>query len=142
MRVSFDAVGQLPNESDMRKLVALVGFEIPDVVKVYFMQFGGGVPNPFLLRIQDFVDTEVSYLLSILADSGGPSIGDVYLNFRESERVPQGFLPFAVDGGGDFFFVNCLKSSTPTFFYDSKVNRRLIDLDRGFEDFWDLLESE
>ena len=142
MKISFKEIENFPSDADIRALELRIGFGLPAVVKEWFMLYNDGVPDPFLLRVSNYVDTEVSFLLSLGAQSDGPLVGDVYFKFMEFQRVPFGFLPFAVDAGGDYFFVNCIDANSPTFFYDSHVNAQLIDLERSFEGFWDSLEIE
>lgn len=71
---------------------------------------------------------------------------DTYrLLVRERHLVPSNFFPFAVDGAGDYFFVDTATDHGAVYFFyrsDRPVEDRLLDLQVGVREFWSRLKAE
>ena len=145
MAISFEAIDILPTDADLDLLQQRFGFKLPEIVRDHFLKNNGGVPNPHVFILDHFIATEVACSLSVITNSGGTLVGDVYGRFVSNGWIAEGLLPFAVDAGGDYFFVDCRSDRLDTYFYDTQVRTEgpgLVDLERGFLDFWETLSSE
>lgn len=62
---------------------------------------------------------------------------------RDHRLVPGHFFPFAVDGGGDYFFVDCSTTDGEVHLYRHDTARApLIPLSIGLNQFWDRLQPQ
>jgi len=65
----------------------------------------------------------------------------------EKALAPKNFFPFAVDGGGDYFFADCdTPAAIVSFFqgdyWSSDRSKCLLDLSLGIEQFISCLKAE
>jgi hypothetical protein len=62
----------------------------------------------------------------------------------EKKLVPRHFLPFAIDGGSDYFFADCSTLDGKVYLYNSDTisNKPLVILNLEFKQFWSSLKAE
>jgi hypothetical protein len=80
--------------------------EFPEPVKRRYLDSNGGSPSPYVFTNYD-VDTVVSELLPLTSETSGTAVQSYQHLVLNLKLVPRTFFPFAVDGGGDYFFVDC-----------------------------------
>jgi hypothetical protein len=117
--------------------------EFPEPFKRLYLNSNGGSPSPYVFTNDD-IDTVVSELLPLTSKTNGTAVQSYKRLVLGTQLVPRRLFPFAVDGGGDYFFVDCSSANGRVYFYrsDSNEGDRLIDLGLGFNDFWKSLTPE
>jgi cell wall assembly regulator SMI1 len=131
------------SESEIEQCEAACGIRFPRVLRSCYLSSNGGEPEPYVYQNDD-LDTVVSEFLPLLSKSRGSAVQSYQRLVSERGIVPQHFFPFAVDGGGDYFFVD---TSTPdgrvSFFRsDAADGNQLLPLGLGLEEFWAALKPE
>lgn len=130
------------SEKELARLEGELELKFPEAVRRCYLEANGGEPEPYVFS-NDLIDTVVSELLPL--KSKGRTALDTYRRLvLELKLVSPNFFPFAVDGGGDYFFVDCSSPKGNVFFYEGDSDRkdRLVDLRLGFADFWKALQPE
>lgn len=127
-------------ESEVLKVSLELGFVFPDPLMFHFVNHNGGVPVPSVFH-DAFMDTVVSETLPLISDSGRGTVVSAYKNLVMAKKiVPARSLPFAVDGGGDFFFCDLNNEDVRVFFFRSEyypdTEKCLTDLGMGLEKFF------
>jgi hypothetical protein len=118
-----------------------LGLGLPPSLISQYCQSNGGVPNPYVYEDNN-VDTVVAAFLPIVSAYASRTAADVYRHLiLEKKIVPQQYFPFAVDGGGDYFFVDCSTEDGEVSFF-SADDRSLLPLLIGIKDFWRALKAE
>jgi SMI1 / KNR4 family (SUKH-1) len=117
--------------------------EFPEPFKRLYLESNGGSPSPYVFTNED-IDTVVSELLPLTSRSSGTAVRSYKHLVLDSKLVPRRLFPFAIDGGGDYFFVDCSSPTGTVYFYRSESSEgdRLVDLGLGFEEFWESLTGE
>jgi SMI1-KNR4 cell-wall len=133
-------------DADVDSAEARAGVRLPDALRHQYLQSNGGSPEPYVYE-DDNLDTVVAAYLPLRSAGGKGTAVDAYLHLVLAKKiVPSNFFPFAVDGGGDYFFVDCSSPEGLVYFYrgDSAVepSQRLLPLDVGIGDFWSRLKEE
>ena len=120
-----------------------LGLRLSEPVRRCYLVANGGVPSLYVFTNDD-IDTVVSKLLPLKSTGTGTAIECYKRLVLALKLVPQSMFPFAIDGGGDYFFVDCGTVKGRVFFYrgDTDEHNRLVDLGLDFEDFWASLRSE
>jgi len=115
-----------------------VGLRFPNGLRRLFREANGGRPNPCIYR-DDNNDTDVSECLAI-RDGRGSALWTYELLVLSKRLVPEWFFPFAVDSGGDCFFVSCSPAEAGVYVY---VNDTAFEhvrlLSASIEEFWSRL---
>jgi cell wall assembly regulator SMI1 len=131
--------------SDLESIERDIGLTLPDDMKSMYLLSNGGSPDPYVYE-DDRLDTIVSNFLPIKSSKGKRTAVDVYKHLvLQNKIVTCNFFPFAVDGGGDYFFVDCSTIDGNTYFFRSDAlndTSPLLSLDLGFRDFWSKLKPE
>lgn len=129
--------------AEIEKLEKASGFTLPISLRELYILSNGGSPEPYVFE-NDQLDTVVSELLPIASSKKGTSINAYQRLVLGKKIVPRQFFPFAIDGGGDYFFADCTTSDARVFFYrsDTADADHLLNLDMGLEEFWSFLKSE
>jgi SMI1-KNR4 cell-wall len=128
---------------EVAEIEAILGIEFPPAVRSLYVSTNGGEPEPYVLENSN-VDTVVAEFLPLKSDRKGTAVSSYGRLVIGQGLVPRHLFPFAIDGGGDYFFVDCSTSEGSVSFYrgDSSDGERLLDLDLAFEQFWSSLKSE
>ena len=132
------------SEGMIAALEAAMGLQLPKVLKTHYLKSNGGSPEPYIYEDEN-LDTVVAECLPLASSRGKRTAPDTYRTLVLSRKlVPSQFFPFAVDGGGDYFFVNCSSPDGAVFFYrsDTADDQPLLDLGVGFAEFWTQLKAE
>jgi len=117
---------------------------LPDPLRRQYLRANGGSPDPYVFE-NDELDTVVAAFLPLTATGDGDTAVETYADLVASKGiVPRHFFPFAVDGGGDYFFVDTATAEGAVYFYrsDSAEAAGLVPLHLGVDDFWSALKPE
>lgn len=117
----------------------------PQELKEQYLFSNGGSPDPYVYE-DDNLDTVVSSFLPLISSRGKRTAIDTYKNLVQSKKiVPRNYFPFAADGGGDYFFVDCDSNDGIVYFYRSDSadeDGPLLSLGVGAKEFWSRLKPE
>jgi hypothetical protein len=121
------------------------GLLLPKALRQFYLFSNGGEPEPYVFR--DKIDTVVSEFLPLLTENEDQLTAiEVYQHLvLDQAIVPSAFFPFAVDGGGDFFFTDTSTNHGAVYFYNNDAleeSESLVDLELGVADFWKALTPE
>lgn len=116
---------------------------LPEDLKAIYMQSNGGTLVDYVYDDVE-VATVISQILPLSADSGMNAARSYHLLVEDRGIVPRHFFPFAVDGGGDYFFVDCRTDEGRVHFFraDEDPPEQLLDLGVGIADFSARLRPE
>ena len=115
-----------------------VGLRFPSSLRRIFREANGGRPDPYIFR-DDNNDTDVSECLAI-REGKGSALWTYELLVLSKRLVPSHFFPFAVDSGGDCFFVDCSSAEACVYLYVHDTAFEHIRLLSGtLEEFWSCL---
>lgn len=122
-----------------------LALKLPIGLRALYLRWNGGSPNPYVYE-DSHIDTVVAEVLPLKSFRGTGTSVDSYRHLvLDKKIVPGNFFPFAVDGGGDFFFVDCASSHGSVYFYRSDTASeadRLVNLEVQIDDFWLQLKDE
>lgn len=126
----------LTNE-ELSSVEAELKLRFPRGLRDQYLQVNGGYPEPSLFRRGE-VDVEVTEFLPLERDGRGLSAVGVYrLMALQRKLLPLYFFPFAIDGGGNLFLVDCRFDAGPVYVWWLDVSDdNLLDLRVGIADFW------
>lgn len=130
-------------EAQIVECEANSGIRLPASLRSTYLKYNGGEPDPYVFQ-DDRIDTVVSEFLPLKSMSRGSAVRSYELLVKERAIVPSNFFPFAVDGGGDYFFVDMNTPDGKVFFFlsDSTDVSALHPLGMGLYEFWDALIPE
>ena len=118
------------------------GVRLPLSLRECYQESNGGQPEPYVFE-NDHLDTVVSEFLPLSTDGRGGAVKTYLLLVRERKIVPSHFFPFAVDGGGEYFFVDTKSEEGAVYFFRSDSNEPgLLPLNLGVREFWQALKPE
>jgi hypothetical protein len=129
--------------ADIVEVEQRLSLQLPAVLQALYLKSNGGFPHPYVFEDEN-IDTVVSEFLPIRSANEGTAVA-AYANLvLEKGIVGRSFFPFAVDGGGDYFFVDCSTAEGAVYFYrgDSASADRFVDLRINLDNFWSLLKEE
>jgi hypothetical protein len=132
------------SDADFASTERKLGVVLPAALRQIYLQSNGGVPEPYVYEDEN-LDTVVSEFLPLSsASTGRLTSEDVYLNAVIGERlVPAHFFPFAVDGAGSFFLVDCRTDNADVYFYtQDTAYENLRPLGIGVVEFFARLKPE
>ncbi|HXI71303.1 MAG TPA: SMI1/KNR4 family protein [Verrucomicrobiae bacterium] len=131
------------NARDIANVEAILGVSFPSPVCNLYFSTNGGNPEPHVFE-DAHVDTVVTEFLPLKSGRKGTALKSYERLVLDKKLVPQQFFPFAIDGGGDYFFVDCSTVEGAVYFYrsDSIDSNHLPNLKLGFEQFWASLKGE
>jgi hypothetical protein len=120
---------------------AEIGLRFPPGLREHYLRSNGGVPAPYIFRRGGIV-VAVSECLPLVADGGGSAM-DTYRDLALKRNVlPKYLFPFAVDGGGNLFLVDCRSDDGSVYVWWHDVpDDNLLDLRTGISEFWSYLEN-
>jgi len=116
----------------------------PESLIDLYLKANGGEPEPYVFQ-KGNIDTVVTEFLALTSTEFDTS-PEVYRDLVLTKKiVPKHLYPFAIDGGGDYFFVNTIDGSEGVFLYlhDTSRKNHLVNLKMTFSEFWlSLVDSE
>jgi hypothetical protein len=130
------------SEDDIRWIETDLGMRLPNGVRSLYLAFNGGVPSAYVFTNAN-VDTVVAELLPLKAAGKGTAV-DTYRKLVLSlNLVAPSMFPFAVDGSGDYFLVDCRTDVGNVYLYrgDTASESPLVDLGCTFDAFWSSLTT-
>lgn len=139
----FDNSERPVSERDIESVETTLGISLPAELRASYLLSNGGCPNPYVFE-NDEVDTVVAAFLPLKAAAQETAV-DVYRHLVLAESVVAAELfPFAADGGGDYFFVDCSPDTGDVYFFasDTASGGELIALGLSVEEFWSGLKEE
>jgi cell wall assembly regulator SMI1 len=130
--------------ADIEQAESRLGFALPEEVRITYLSANGGKPQNSSFA-HPSLETVVTRFLPLESSKDQWTAVFAYARLvRELHLCPDGFLPFAQDGGGDFFFVDCQSTDSRVYFYRSDTAfEHVLDLAMSFKTFWEsLTEAE
>ena len=134
------------SEDEVLGLEKSLGVEFPAPLRTLFVENNGGEPEPYVYQ-DDTVFTVVSETLPLISSTDRHTAIEVYNDLViDRKLVKTSFFPFAVDAGGDYFFVDLDSSEAYVYFFKSDSfpdsSKGLVDLHLDLESFWLELQPE
>ncbi|WP_339733989.1 SMI1/KNR4 family protein [uncultured Gimesia sp.] len=129
------------SESDIQTVERNLDLEFPAELRELFLKHNGAEPEPYVLENDELrISTVVSRTLPLLSMTGnGTAVQSYHRLVTQMQLTPHNYFPFAVDGGGDYFMIDCI-SGVVSFLKSDPV--QLIKLGVGLSGFWDLLKDD
>lgn len=132
------------SDEEIADVESNLGISFPASLRDLFTNHNGGDPLPYVF--QDYgLHTVVNETLPLISGEDRDTAVDTYrLLVLERQIVQKRFFPFAIDPGGDYFFVDCETSDSRVYFYcsDTIDHNKLLDLGLSLKQFWDCLQPE
>ncbi len=130
-------------DAEMAKIEQALGLKFPQPVRLTYLSSNGGCPEHYIFENDD-IDTVVAKFLPLKSTSKGTAIDSYRQLVLKQALVSPQFFPFAIDAGGDYFFVDCSTQKGAVHFYrgDSAKGRQLVNLNLDFDGFWNSLTSQ
>lgn len=103
----FEGVGAPLTNEALSSAEAEIKLQFPPGLREHYLRANGGSPDPCVFRRGD-VATAVSECLPLTVEGRGLSAMSAYrLLALQRKEFPSYFFPFAIDGGGNMFLVDC-----------------------------------
>lgn len=131
------------SESEIQRCESRYKIRLPKSLRQIYLQFNGGEPDLYVFK-NELLDTVVSEFLPLISEVRGTSIEAYKRLVLGRNIVPDNLFPFAVDGGGDYFFADMETARGGVHFYQSDALNRppLLALEMSVDEFWSFLKSE
>ncbi|MBS0659295.1 MAG: SMI1/KNR4 family protein [Verrucomicrobia bacterium] len=143
--MNFKNPETLPTEDEVASIEKELGFTFPAQIRSFFLENNGADPDPYVFK-SDTLNTVVSETLPLVSRTGRGTAVDVYRKLvLERAIVGTNFFPFAIDGGGDYFFVNCDGREAGVYFFNSDTDcpeDRMEKVASSLDAFWGALGPE
>jgi hypothetical protein len=122
---------------------AEIGLRFPPGLREHYLRANGGVPAPYIFRRGE-ISVAISECLTLRVDGRGLSAIGAYESLVLKRRIiPSYFFPFAVDGGGNLFLVDCRSDEGAVYvWWHDVLDENLLDLRVGIAEFWSYVESD
>jgi hypothetical protein len=119
-----------------------IGLTFPPGLREHYLRSNGGVPDPYIFR-RGSIAVAISECLPLRDDGGNLSAMDTYRTLVVRQKLlPLYLFPFAVDGGGNVFLVDCRSTDGSVYvWWHDVTSNNLLDLRTGISEFWSYLES-
>jgi cell wall assembly regulator SMI1 len=139
----FDDCDVALTDAQVQSVEASLGLRFPPSLREYYVRWNGGSPDPYRYEDEN-LDTVVADCMPLVSRHRRGTSVESYRNLVLAKRlVPRHFFPFAVDGGGDYFFVDCSSADAAVYFYrGDSAHDALLPLQVGLPDFWRRLKPE
>lgn len=130
--------------ADLQAIEARHHFVFPDAIRAFYLKHNGGYsPSNFFRRPED--DYPIGHFLPIRY--GADHLEDTLQTFRDHPLLPQHFVPFSVDGGGDYYgFVTSPQEYGAIYLYShedyEEPNQGLIRICSSFTELIENLVTE
>ncbi|CAN5401690.1 hypothetical protein BH09VER1_BH09VER1_09190 [soil metagenome] len=130
-------------EDEILRCEADCGIRLPCPLRLIYLDSNGGEPDPYVFQ-NDELDTVVSEFLPLKSELRGTAVQSYIRLVREKAIVFANFFPFAVDGGGDYFFVDTKTPDGKVYIFRSEATKSpaLLPLGIGIDEFWMALKPE
>src|SRR6185437_5815420 len=130
--------------AEIENVEAELDLRFPNSLKKLFLENNGGRPIPYVLHTQNHWTTVSDTLPLRSSKSRGTAVHCYKILVLERKLVPRELFPFAVDSGGDCFFVDCTPDQESVYLYkaDSAFGENLADLHMSLGEFWNSLVDE
>jgi hypothetical protein len=124
-------------EAQLAQAEANSGLRLPQALREHYLRVNGGRPVPHTFD-HGGVCVDVSECLPLESDGTCLSAIATYRMMALSKRAfPRRFFPFAVDGGGNLFLVDCESSEAGVYVWWHDVAcDNFLDLKVTFGEFW------
>jgi hypothetical protein len=111
----FDNCGPSLTRADVATVEKRLGFELPEDLVKHYLKHNGGQPQKRYFDDAQGHEYGVHQFKPIMHKTSLPTIEDTYeLVCVQKGLIPRERLPFAVNGGGDFF---CIDRQTQEIFF-------------------------
>jgi SMI1 / KNR4 family (SUKH-1) len=116
---------------DIASVERELGIHFPVGLRNHFLETNGGSPEPYIYE-------DGSVISQCLVLVGRGSAVDAYRDLALKKRVfPLQFFPFAVEGGGDLFLVDCSTPDGMVYLWRHDLSAEtLVSLHSRIDDFW------
>jgi len=130
-------------ERDIAAAENVLELIFPNPLRSFFLENNGADPEPYVFKSAT-LHTVVNETLPLISDTGrGTAIESYNKLVIEKKITPKNFFPFAVDPGGDYFFVDCDDSAAAVYFFRSEsATDQLEKIADSLGEFWDALQTE
>lgn len=122
-----------------------LGLSFPKDLLDIYEGSNGGTPEPYVYE-DDNLDTVVVEFLPLVSTRQKRTAVESYANLVRSKKiVPPNLFPFAMDGGGDYFFIDCNTPIGEVYFFRSdrsSGSSPLVALNLGIRSFWESMKPE
>ncbi|MEQ6357069.1 SMI1/KNR4 family protein [Lysinibacillus sp. M3] len=114
--------------SDLNEVETKLGFNLPEQLKKHYLQYNGGVPVKSCYYAQDIdLETEIATFSSIKYKKSSSLLEENYLDFINRGVLPEKYLPFGNDWGGNLFCMDLENGSVVLIWMDlGEVTERCI----------------
>jgi cell wall assembly regulator SMI1 len=121
---------------------AEIGLRFPLGLREHYLRSNGGVPDPYIFR-RGAMTVAISECLPLRVDGRGLSAMEAYRSLIQERKIlPPYLFPFAVDGGGNLFLVDCREDDGWVYVWWHDVpDNNLLDLRTGISEFWSHLQD-
>lgn len=130
--------------SDVNDVETILGFKLPQQLKEHYLQFNGGVPvKPCFYAQEVDLETEIAEFSPIKHKNSSKLLEERYLDLINRNALPNRYLPFANDWGGNLFCIDLENDSVVLIWMDlGEVTERSINfLSNNFVTFINNLEA-
>ena len=104
-------------DRDLDDVETRLGMKLPRSLRQFYRERDGGKPVPGYFRKGDNY-YQAKFILSMNTDKSGLSFVDTYkVLVEQTPEFPRGFLPFAVDDGGDYALYSVRDSDPGTIHF-------------------------
>ncbi len=120
-----------------------IGLRFPTALRDHYLTTNGGSPDPYVYE-DEKLDTALSECLPLMSMRGTHTAVETYRTLVvDKGLVPRQFFPFAVDGGGNYFFVDCSSQDADVHVYlhDTQFES-VVSLGVTLQQFWARLKNE
>lgn len=142
--ISFENTSPVIGEADAENFRKITGVEIPDDLKNHFLKYNGGRPIPSCFE-NDVDKFCIRSFLVIAYGDENYSLESTYLDLKSNDLFPSGYLPFAMDEGGDYFLYSMRNDFGSIYFnqseYYEEPDRFMIKLSDNFGKFLNSLKD-
>ncbi len=140
--MEFTNVDRKVSSDEVSAVEAELNLTFPKALRSLFLEHNGGEPEPYVFQ-EEGLYTVVNETLPLVSEERGTAVRSYQLLVLEREIVGKNFFPFAVDAGGDYFFVDCEMPNASVYFYRSdRPENPLLNLNLSLEEFWECLQPE
>ena len=132
--------------ADIAAVEGELGFLLPITIRGHYLQWRSGKREPSFFGQPLYAC--VHDVLPLIAEGDDDSTVAAYRSLvEENQFMPPGWLPFATDPGGDYFFVDCSKRDGHVAlfradYWPDDLERCRVDSGVDFVGFWEKLEDE
>lgn len=129
---------------EVKAVEAALHLHFPEALRELFVANNGGKPMPYVLST-DTIDSVVNETLPLISERERMTAPDLHHKLvADMKMIERRFFPFAGDGGGDYYFVDCDDPQGGVYIsmHDSAKGFRLERVWNSISGFWDQLVAE